>query len=42
MQSMKNLFFYIRGKYPRITFDTIVIKDTPEKLSGIDQLLNKY
>lgn len=41
MQSMKNLFFYVRGKYPSIKLNTIVLKDSPEKLSGIDQLLKK-
>jgi len=41
VQNMKNLFFYLRGKYPKIKFNNIVLKDSSEKLSGLTDLLNK-
>lgn len=39
--SVKNLFFYLRGKYPAIKFNNIVLKDSSEKLSGLVDLLSK-
>lgn len=41
IQNMKNLFFYLRGKYPSIKFNNIVLKDSSEKLSGLTDLSNK-
>ncbi len=41
IQSMKNLFFYMRGRYPAIKFNNIVLKDSSEKLSGLTDLLSK-
>jgi hypothetical protein len=41
MQNLKNLFFYMRGKYPAIKFNTIVLKDSSEKLSGLDELIQQ-
>jgi len=38
---IKNLFFFLRGKFPKIKFDTKILKDSSEKLSGIDEYLKK-
>ena len=39
IQNMKNLFFYLRGKYPSIKYNNIVLKDSSEKLSGLSELM---
>jgi hypothetical protein len=33
---IKNLFFYIRGRYPDVKFDNDLYRDSSEKLAGID------
>lgn len=38
---IKNLFFFLRGKFKEIKFDTRILRDSSEKLSGIDQYLGK-
>jgi hypothetical protein len=38
---VKNLFFFLRGKFPHVKFDTRILRDSSEKLSGIDELLKK-
>lgn len=37
--AIRNLFYYLRGKFPEIKFDTFVLRDSPEKLSGLDKFL---
>ena len=32
---IKNLFFYIRGKYPDVKFDNDLFRDSSEKLAGL-------
>lgn len=39
--TLKNLIFYLRGKYPKIKWNTHLYQDSPEKLSGIDKYLNQ-
>ncbi len=39
--ALKNLFYYLRGKFPNVKFNTHIFKDSPEKLSGIDAYLKK-
>lgn len=38
---VKNLFYFLRGKFPHVKFDTRILRDSSEKLSGIDELLKK-
>lgn len=38
--SMKQLFYYLRGRFPKIHFDNVLLKDSPEKLSGLDEYLH--
>jgi hypothetical protein len=35
---IKNLFFYVRGKYPDVKFDNDLFRDSSEKLSGLNTL----
>ena len=35
---VKNLFFYIRGKFPEIMFNNDLLRDSPEKLIGLGRI----
>ena len=37
---IKKLFYYIRGKFSRIKFNNFLLKDSSEKLFGLDELMN--
>lgn len=39
--AIKNLFYFIKGKFPNVKFNNILMRDSSEKLSGIDEYLNK-
>ena len=39
VSGVKNLFYFIRGKFSDIRFNTFILKDSPEKLSGLDEYL---
>ena len=39
--SMRELFLYMKGRHSNIKFDTVVIRDSPERISGIDEYLKK-
>jgi amino acid transporter len=39
-EELKKLFYYLRGKYPKIKFNNFLLKDSSEKLSGLDELMN--
>jgi hypothetical protein len=39
--SIKNLFYYLRGKFPSVKFNSIVLKDSPAKLAGVEEYLKK-
>lgn len=41
INTLKNLIFYLRGKYPKLKWNTHLYRDPPEKLSGIDEYLNQ-
>ncbi|MFH0864382.1 MAG: hypothetical protein V1858_04850 [Candidatus Gottesmanbacteria bacterium] len=36
--SLKNIIFYLKGKFSNIKFDTQIYRDSSEKLSGLDEL----
>lgn len=37
--SIKNLFYFIRGKYSDIKINTVILRDSSEKMAGIDKLI---
>lgn len=37
---LKKLFYYLRGKYPKIKFNNFLLKDSSEKISGLDELMD--
>lgn len=39
--SVRELFLYMKGRHSNIKFDTVVIRDSPERISGIDEYLKK-
>lgn len=39
--TLKNIIFYLKGKFPNIRFDTHVYRDSSKKLSGLDELKSK-
>ena len=41
MSSMRELFLYMKGRHSNIKFDTVVLRDSPERISGIDEYLKK-
>lgn len=41
MSSMRELFLYMKGRHSNLKFDTVVLRDSPERVSGIDEYLKK-
>jgi hypothetical protein len=39
--TIKNLFYFIKGKFPNVKFNNILMKDSPERLSGVDEYFKK-
>ncbi len=37
--SIKNLFYFIRGRYSDIKINTVILRDSSEKMAGIDKLI---
>jgi hypothetical protein len=36
VSDIRSLFYYIKGKYPHIKFNNNILRDTPEKIAGIN------
>ena len=41
MRSMRELFLYMKGRHSKIKFDTVVLRDSPERISGLDEYLDR-
>lgn len=41
ISTLKNLIFYLRGKYPKLKWNTHLYRDSSERLSGIDEYLSQ-
>lgn len=35
---ISNLFYFLRGRFPEVKFDTVILRDSPKKLSGITEV----
>lgn len=41
IHSMRELFLYMKGRHSGLKFNTIVLRDSPERISGLDEYLKK-